>query len=206
MNPIVRDFHQLYYGSDVWFRTNWLGVPAQKNPLDLWIYQEIIYNKRPDLIVECGTADGGSALFLASILDLLGHGKVVTIDVLKKPRPQHPRIHYIHGSSTDPAVITEVEGIATNSQSTMVILDSNHTYPHVLKEIHSYHRLVTLNNYLIVEDTQIGNPVCPGEVPGPAEAVAEFLRTNDQFTVDKSREKFHFTFNPGGYLLRCKVP
>src|SRR5206468_11839449 len=84
-NNIVDQFHKLYYDSYLfgksWSNTFWLGLPTQKCPLDLWIYQEMIFNIRPDVIIECGTANGGSAFFLACMLDLVNNGEVITIDI-----------------------------------------------------------------------------------------------------------------------------
>src|SRR5712691_996249 len=102
-SEIVSAFHRLYYDSapQTWSNTRWLGVSAQKCPLDLWIYQEILHELRPAVVIECGTASGGSALYLASILALLGTGDVVSIDIEELPdRPVHDRIRYLTGSST----------------------------------------------------------------------------------------------------------
>jgi cephalosporin hydroxylase len=205
MHP-VRAFHELYYDSrdTTWKDTRWRGVRAQKCPLDLWVYQEILHEVQPDLIVETGTAEGGSALFLASILDLLGRGEVITIDLLlRSDFPRHPRITYLNGSSTDPMIVGHVSDLVGEDDSVLVILDSDHTKDHVLAEMRAYGPLVTKGSYMIVEDTNInGHPVLPDFGPGPWEAVEEFLQGNDQFQVDRSREKLLMTFNPMGYLRR----
>lgn len=108
----VASFHLLYYDSmDTWMWMNtWFGIPTQKSPLDLWVYQEILWETRPDLIVESGTACGGSALFLATVLDRLGGGSICTIDIADVlGRPEHPRIRYILGSSTADDVVSGSE-------------------------------------------------------------------------------------------------
>jgi cephalosporin hydroxylase len=182
-----------------------LGAPAQKCPLDLWIYQEILFETRPGLIVETGTAAGGSALFLASICDLLGHGHVVTIDVAEGERPPHPRISYLHGSSTDPVIVAQVQRMAATADGVMVVLDSEHACEHVLAELEAYGPLVTPGCYLIVEDTNVnGHPVLAEHGPGPAEAVETFLANGAGalFDVDRDRERLLLSFNPGGYLRR----
>jgi cephalosporin hydroxylase len=200
----VDQFHALYYSrrEQTWGNTFWLGYRVLKCPLDLWSYQEILYSLRPELIVETGTYQGGSALFLASICDLLGGGEVLTIDVDRRDdRPRHPRITYLTGSSTSNRILRQVRQRAKDTSRVLVILDSGHAKKHVLAELHAYAPLVTPGSYVIVEDTNLnGHPVESDHGPGPAEAVAEFLEGNDAFVRDESRERFMLTFNPGGYL------
>ena len=199
-------FHRLYYDAHetTWTQTRWLGTSALKCPFDLWAYQEILFETRPDLVVETGTHAGGSAFYLASILDLLRHGHVVTIDVeAQEGRPSHPRITYLQGSSTSDAVLDEVTAMARGAGRVMVLLDSDHARDHVLRELELYGPLVTPGCYLVVEDTNVnGHPVVPGFGPGPMEALTVFLATTDEFEVDRSREKLLLTFNPSGYLRR----
>jgi cephalosporin hydroxylase len=206
MSDIADQFHKLYYDSKVWTNTRWMGVQCYKNPLDLWIYQEMLWEKRPDLVIECGTAYGGSALFLAHLMDTLDHGTVLTIDQTVLQRPWHKRIRYLEGrSSVDDGVVAVVAETANRSNNTLVILDSDHSKNHVLSEMLIYRSFVTRESYLIVEDTNInGHPVYPGYGEGPWEAVAEFLSQDSSFTVDSSREKFFMTFNPKGFLKRVK--
>ncbi|MBI3997942.1 MAG: class I SAM-dependent methyltransferase [Armatimonadetes bacterium] len=207
---IVAQFHALYYeAADVgktWASTSWLGVPAQKCPLDLWLYQEIIHEVKPDLIIESGTADGGSALFLASVCDLLDCGRIITIDIRdSRARPQHARIRYLRGSSTSPEILDTVRQSVRASDRVMVILDSDHRKAHVLAEFNAYAPLVSKGSYLIVEDTNInGHPVAPGFGPGPMEAVEEFLQQHRGFVVDERKHKFLLTFNPRGYLKKIR--
>ncbi|TAH53336.1 MAG: cephalosporin hydroxylase [Chloroflexota bacterium] len=182
--------------------TTWMGTRIYKSPFDMWVYQEILFEKRPDLVIETGTAFGGSALYLAHLMDILNHGEIVTIDVVANPVPVHPRITYINGSSTDQAIVDLVKGRCEN-KSVMVILDSEHTMRHVLDELTVYSQVVTPNQYLIVEDTNInGHPVHKRFGPGPWEAVQGFRAEHSQFQIDKSREKFLMSFNPGGFLLK----
>jgi cephalosporin hydroxylase len=164
---------------------------------------------RPDLIIETGTNMGGSALFLASMCDLLSNGEIVTIDIGERPdRPDHPRITYLLGSSTDPDVLAQLTSKLESANRVMVILDSDHSEGHVFDELTTLGPLVTPGCYLIVEDTIVnGNPVLPDFGPGPAEAVTRYLNDRQSlFVVDSSREKFHLTFNPGGYLRRTDSP
>jgi cephalosporin hydroxylase len=198
-------FHVAYYDSEVWKDdTRWFGVPAQKCPLDLWIYQELLFQLRPDLVIETGTASGGSAHFLASVMDLLRRGRVLTIDIETiEGRPEHERIRYVTGSSLDEEIVAASRAEASDAETVMVVLDSAHDMEHVLAELHAYSTLVTPGSYLIVEDTNVnGHPVLPAHGPGPQEAVDQFLAQTESFEVDHSREKFLLTFNPRGYLQR----
>jgi len=206
MMSIVDDFHIHYYNSKVWRQTNWMGVKVLKCPLDLWIYQNILYEKRPNLIIETGTCYGGSALFLAHMMDLMDiDGKIISIDITPRGKPKHPKIDYVTDSSTKSHIIKRIHNAATNYNNVMLILDSDHRKEHVLKELNAYAPIVSKGQYIIVEDTNVnGNPIKLGYGPGPKEAVDEFLSKNNNFSIDSSREKFYLTFSPGGFLLKDK--
>ena len=197
--------HDVLYESDAWTEASWLGAQALKNPLDLWVYQEIMWETEPELIVETGTYRGGSALYLASLCDLLARGEVISIDV--EPRrddyPEHPRITYLAGrSSTDPGVVEEVRERA-GGRPILVILDSDHSQRHVEAELAAYTPLVPVGSYVIVEDSNIGQ-IRKDLAPGPLEAIETFLAGTDEFEIDRDREKFLITFNPSGYLRRVR--
>jgi cephalosporin hydroxylase len=198
-SDVVADFHRLHYERRIWQHTWWLGVQVLKCPLDLWVYQEIEHRTRPDLIVETGTHLGGSALYLANVCDAIDCGRIVSIDVAEMERPDQPRITYLHGSSTDEAILERVREMAEGR--VMVILDSDHSTDHVLAELRAYASLVSPGCYLIVEDTNVGHEVYEDR-SGPREAVMQFLAENDDFANDPSCEKFMLTFNPSGYLLK----
>jgi cephalosporin hydroxylase len=202
----VRDFHRLYYKNrGTWMSTRWLGHQVAKCPLDVWVYQELIFETKPDVIIETGSWRGGSALYLASLFDLIGSGRVITIDVhVVEGQPEHSRLAYLIGSSTAPEVVQQVKDSIGSDERVMVILDSNHRRDHVIEELRAYAPLVTKGNYLIVEDTNVnGHPVRPRHGPGPMEAVDDFLAESDGlFEIDSGCEKFLLTFNPRGYLRR----
>jgi len=204
--PVAEAFHILYYDSDAttWKNTYWMGHSVRKNPMDLWIYQEIIFERRPDVLVECGTFQGGSALYFANLFDLLGSGRVITMDIEDWPgKPAHPRIEYITGSSILDDTVKLVGERLAPGEKVMVSLDSNHAKAHVLSELQIYSRFVTRGQYLVVEDTNVdGHPVFPGHGPGPMEAVEAFVQINPDFEVDRGREKFLLTFHPKGFLYR----
>jgi cephalosporin hydroxylase len=197
--------HDALYLSDAWTQATWLGAQALKNPLDLWVYQEIVFETKPDLIVETGTYRGGSALYLATICDLVGAGEVLSIDIepLRDDYPEHPRITYLGGrSSTDEGVLAEVRARAEGRKA-LVILDSDHSQAHVEAELVAYAPLVPVGGYVIVEDSNIGQ-IRKDLLPGPLEAIERFLQTTDEFEIDRTREKFLITFNPSGYLRRVR--
>jgi len=197
--------HDVLYESDAWTRATWLGAQALKNPLDLWVYQEILFETRPALIVETGTYRGGSAYFLASMCDLLDAGEVVSLDIepARDDYPVHPRLTYLAGrSSTDPDVVAQVSELA-GGRPILVVLDSDHSQAHVEAELAAYTPLVPVGCYVIVEDSNIGR-IRKDLLPGPLEAIEAFLARSDAFEIDREREKFLVTFNPSGYLRRVR--
>jgi cephalosporin hydroxylase len=202
----IRRFHRLYYESSwqTWKNTRWLSVNALKTPLDLWVYQELIVALRPQLVIETGTAAGGSALFLATVCDAIDCGEIVSIDSEQRPgRPSHARVTYLTGSSVAPEMLASVAERIRGKAPIMVILDSDHSRDHVLAELREYADFVTPGSYLVVEDTNLsGHPVVRSFGPGPMEAIDDFLRERTDFAPDAEQEKFFLSFNPGGYLRR----
>jgi cephalosporin hydroxylase len=205
----IHRFHCLYYESSwqTWKNTRWLSVNAYKTPLDLWIYQELLVTLRPQLVIETGTAAGGSALFLATVCDAIDCGEIVSIDSeARLGRPSHARVTYVMGSSTAPETLAAVAQRARGKAPVMVILDSDHSHDHVLAELRKYSEFVTPGSYLVVEDTNLsGHPVVPNFGPGPMEAIRDFLRERSDFEPDAEQEKFFLSFNAGGYLRRAAV-
>ena len=208
---LVRRYQILAYGNPAMWRLTWLGVPTLQNPDDVWIIQEIISEVKPDLIIETGTARGGSAAIWAMVQrEVNADGRVMSIDIQdvverKKLTPSLlARIDFIVGSSIDSDVILAVKEKA-HGKRVLVLLDSGHDRAHVLRELTLYSPLVCIGSYVIVQDTIInGHPVVNLEHqgPGPMEAVEEFLANNSNFQVDTSREKLMFTMHPKGYLKR----
>jgi cephalosporin hydroxylase len=197
----------------------WMGRPIIQYPQDIIAVQEIIWSVKPDLIVETGIAHGGSLVFSASMLELLGGpGLTVGIDIDIRPHNRrdleaHPlfkRMCLIEGSSTDQRIVDEVFSLASAYSRPMVILDSNHTHQHVLEELQLYSPLVQTGSYLIVLDTiveDIPEDLCAdrpwGRDNNPKTAVKEFLSRTDRFITDQTIEnKLLITVAPGGFL-RC---
>lgn len=204
------------------YNFTWLGLPIIQFPQDILAMQEIVYNLKPDLIIETGIAHGGSLVFYASMLELLGHGEVLGIDIdirehNRKAIQEHrlfKRIHMIQGSSTDAQTIKQVEKHAQGKNKILVALDSNHTHEHVLQELQLYSPFVSSESYLVVFDTSIEDlpenmyPNRPwNKSNNPKTAVWEFLKTNDRFIIDKTfNEKLVISANIDGYLKCIKNP
>ena len=183
--------------------------------------QELIWNVKPDFIIETGIAHGGSLIFSASMLELIGgYGHVLGIDIdirehnrveIEK-HPMFKRITMIQGSSTDPEIVKKVYAFAKDKKKILVVLDSFHTHDHVLKELELYSPLVSAGSYLVVFDTIIEDmpddyfPDRPwGKGNNPKTAVWEFLKKNDRFVIDKEIEnKLLITVTPDGYLKCVK--
>jgi cephalosporin hydroxylase len=210
---VIAQFTALYWkrwdaarcrGGEGTISAGWLGHVAQKCPLDMWVYQEILVETTPDLIIECGTCLGGSTLFLASICELLGRGRVISIDIADQAgRPEHARIQYVKGNSAGPDVVAKIKRTIGPNERVMVILDSDHSCAHVLAELAAWADVVTSGCYLIVEDSLVnGHPVAHDFGPGPMEALASFLQSRSDFVVDAARERFLLTLNPSGFLRR----
>jgi len=208
---LVAEFQDLLYSltdanGNRSYSITWLGYETYKWPSDIWLYQEIISRMKPDFIVETGTFRGGSALFLACVCEMVGHGQVLTIDPdvsAADERPQHPRITYLAGSGLDAEIVHCVEGIVGSRSKVMVILDSVHTRDHVLEELRTYRRFVTTEGILVVEDSHVnGHPTYKEFGPGPWEAIEDFLAETSDFYIDRSFERFLVTANPNGYLRR----
>lgn len=197
----------IYHQKNIHFnKCRWMGVRALKNPLDAWIYQEIIYDVKPDVIIEIGSNEGGSTLYLAHLLDLIGKGIVISIDTDRTNyKISHKRIVAITGNSSSPETLTRVAEVC-QEKHTLVIHDGEHSKNQVLQDLYDYSRFVTLNSYFIVEDG-ITDLFQPGNVlgdfdDGPLTAVEEFLKENTHFTIDSEREHYILTYNPRGYLKR----
>jgi cephalosporin hydroxylase len=204
------------------YNFTWMGRPIIAFPQDMIAMQEIIWEVKPDLIIETGVAHGGSIVYYASLLELIGNdGLVLGIDIdirkhnrdLIEAHPMFKRIQLIEGSSIDAATLEQIKKIASGKKKIMVCLDSNHTHDHVLEELKLYSPFVSKDSYCIVFDTIVEDMPADhdwgtrpwGKGNNPKTAVWEFLKNNDQFTIDKSIEnKLLITVAPDGFLKRIK--
>jgi len=199
------------------YNFSWMGRPIIQYPQDIIAMQEIIWNVQPDLIIETGIAHGGSLIFYASMLELLGgKGKVLGIDIdirehNRREIEKHPmfkRITMIEGSSVEKSVIEKVRKYAQGKKQVLLSLDSLHTHDHVLRELEAYSPLVTRGSYCVVFDTIVED--LPDEYSAnrpwgkgnnPKTAVWKFLEGNDRFVIDKEIvNKLLITGCPEGYL------
>jgi len=201
------------------YNFSWMGRPIIQFPQDIIAMQEIIWKIKPKLIVETGIAHGGSLIFYASMLELIGNdGMVLGVDIdirahnraeIEK-HPMFKHIKMIEGSSIDKDVVSQVYEVAKGQSPILVVLDSMHTHAHVLEELNVYSSLVTKDSYLVVFDTVVEDmpdelfPDRPwGKGDNPKTAVWEFLKSSDRFEIDKDIDgKLLITVAPDGYL-RC---
>jgi cephalosporin hydroxylase len=201
------------------YNFSWMGRPIIQYPQDMIAMQEIIWDVKPDLVIETGIAHGGSLIYYASLMELIGHGEVLGIDIdirqhnrteIEK-HPMFKRIKMIEGSSVDENTAAVVKKFAEGKERILVCLDSNHTHEHVLRELQLYAPLVSLNSYIIVFDTIVED--LPegyfsqkrpwGISNNPRTAVDEFLRNNDDFVIDETIDnKLLISVTPRGYLKR----
>ncbi len=187
--------------------TKWLGTPILQNVLDLWTIQETITELRPSLLIECGTNRGGSSLFYAHLFDLMNHGEVITIDIKNLHDISHPRVTYLIGNSTSDEIVAEVQKrVAACSGPVMVILDSDHSREHVLRELECFTPLVTAGSYCLVQDGIVDTlSLLKSFRPGPLPAIREFVKSHKEFEIDRERsERFLITSHPEGWLRRIQ--
>ncbi len=202
------------------YNFKWMGRPIIQYPQDMVIMQELIWDVKPDLIIETGIAHGGSLIFYASMLELIGKGEILGVDIdirehNKKEILAHPmakRIKMLQGSAIDPAIVAQVKDYTIGKQTVMVLFDSNHSHDHVLEELNLYSDLTTVGSYCVVFDTVVEDlpkgkySDRPWDVgSNPKTAVFEFLKTNNNFIIDKAIDnKILISVAPDGYLKRVK--
>lgn len=219
LQGLARDFYNESARHKYTYHYSWMGRPIIQLPQDMLAMQELIWRLKPDLVIECGIAHGGSIIYYASLLELQGHGEVLGIDRDIRPHnreaieshPMSKRIRMIEGSSIDLATVEQVREIAAGKK-VIVVLDSNHTHDHVLEELRLYSPLVSADSYCVVMDTIVEDmpadafPDRPwGHGDNPKTAVWQFLKEDDSFEIDyEMQNKLLITVAPDGYLRRVK--
>lgn len=229
---MARDQDLLHAARDVlaradshrWLHQNtWMGEPVLNLPQDMFALQDIIWRTRPEFIIEIGVAWGGGMLFHSTLLEVLGGGKVIGVDIfippdLRERLASHAtlsrRIELIEGSSIAPETVERVRSIVGASRRTLVVLDSHHTHDHVLAELRAYAPLVGRGCYLVAGDTIVEHIAAPAHRPrpwgpgnNPATAVKAFLSECPRFAVDQDLERrLLLSCHPGGYLVAAGDP
>lgn len=200
------------------YEIDWLGIPIIQTPEEIILMQEVIFCVQPDYVIETGIAHGGSLILYASIMEAIGKGKVIGIDIdirehNKKVLEKHrlfKRLELIEGNSISEEIVDQIKKKIPDGAKVMVCLDSNHYKEHVLKELELYKEFVSLNSYLVVYDTITSKMAELGATDktyinnGPKEAVEEFLNTNDDFQIDKKFNRLIISYSPDGFLKRIK--
>lgn len=206
------EYHSWYFNTFIWKKTTWFGVTCWKSVSDMWNYQEILFDLKPSLVIEFGTAHGGSALFFANIMRQIGEPfKVLSVDIshrrLQPAARRDPDVLFVESSSTVPAIAEHIQSLKSEFPGKVfAILDSDHSMNHVLAEMKLLQPLLSAGDYLIVEDSTLnGHPVLPGWGPGPYEAIEAYEHEfPNEYSHDVVREnKFGWTFAPNGYLIRA---
>ena len=224
-DDIFKKSKDLIYDLDVYdynYLRTWMGVPIIQLPADIMATQEVIWKTKPDIIIETGVARGGSLIFMASILEIIGKGKVIGVDIdirqhNRESIEAHPlskRINLVEGGSVDTDILAEVRSHIRKDSKVMVVLDSDHSRSHVLNECRAYGPMVTQGCYLVVADTLVGH-VEEKDAPtnrsklwfkgnDPLSATNDYLKENDRFEIDDEiNGKLVLSSSPGGYL-KCK--
>jgi cephalosporin hydroxylase len=221
LKKAAADFNTESNRSQYSYNFSWMGRPIIQYPQDMIAMQEIIWKLKPDLVIETGIAHGGSLIYYASLLELIGNGKVLGIDIdirehNRKEIEKHPmfkRIKMIQGSSISSEVLEQVKDESLGKRSVLVCLDSNHTHEHVLAELNLYSPFVSPGSYIVAFDTiveELPEGYFSQKRPwgisnNPRTAVDEFLATNKQFEIDRSIDnKILISVAPRGYLKRVK--
>jgi cephalosporin hydroxylase len=187
-------------------KSKYHGIQTWKNPVDFWIYQEIVFDIKPDFIIEIGLHRGGSTLALAHMLDRNDNGEIIGIDLslslIDQQVRNHDRISLIEGNPLE--LFEKVKQLISPDSTVLIIEDSSHEYENTLAVLNMYGALVSENSFFIVEDGICYHGLDVGPKPGPYEAVHDFIKDNDNFAIDRSKEDFLLTWNPCGFLKRIK--
>lgn len=202
---LLQQFHKVWYEAPhTWHYTHFLGVGMMKCPTDIWMYQQMLTELRPVAVVETGTYKGASAAWFAFTMDMLqiNEGIVITVDIDDYRECGHPRITFLGGDSTDPALVESIIEVLPEDGPRLVVLDSDHSAEHVYQELCLYAPLVRVGDWLVVEDTNIS---WPGEEGARGGLQRYVLEHQGEFVQDVLSERYLLTMNPGGWLQRVAL-
>lgn len=201
----LREWVERYQREIVFERVHHRGVPTWKNVLDLWVYQEIIWETGVDTVIEIGVRHGGTTLWLSDVLTSFrgDNARVIAIDIERPAISLPANVHLLCGDSIAPEIVQEALALASG-RNTLVLADGNHAAEHVLQEMRAYAPAIPVGSYFIAEDGIVDVMEWKEFTPGPAVAAERFARETDEFVLDRSREKFLLTYAPGGFLKRVK--
>lgn len=199
----LRQWIERYQRETVFTRVSYRGVPAWKNVLDLWVYQELIWDTNVTCVVEIGVRHGGTTLWLSDVLSSFcgPAGLVIAIDLERPPIELPPNVRFIESDSIAAQTVAAVRAL-TAGQRTMVIADGNHAAEHVLAELRAYAPLIADGSYFIAEDGIVDVMQWKDFTPGPAVAAERFVAENPDFIIDRTPEKFLLTYAPRGFVKR----
>jgi cephalosporin hydroxylase len=198
------EFIDAFWRSKTWEQTSWLGKWTGKAPTDLLAYQDLVFRVKPDWIIETRTGGGGRAFFLATVCDLLGNGRVLSIEDYPVDKlAEHPRISYLRRDPADERILDEVREIVGENPRALLILGAEKRQ-NVLAAFRNLSGFVAKGSYAVIEDTILnGHPVWTGFGPGPREAAGD-IADEGKFVPDPALERYGLTFNPGGFLKRIR--
>jgi len=218
LHELARQWTRAAWQRGLYVGNTWLGFPILQWPTDMMVIQEIIFEQRPRVMIETGTHRGGSTIYYASLLRLLGGGRVVSVDIEIPDQVQQAvtgspfadMITLVRGDSKAPEVVSRVRQLVGDEKNVVVVLDSDHGRGHVLAELRAYCAFVPVGGYLVAMDTichdlwDLPNGAPQWRDDNPLRAVEDFLREHPEFEADRSREKFLVTYAPGGFLKRVR--
>jgi cephalosporin hydroxylase len=205
LDMTLREWIERYQQKLVFEHVHYRGVPTWKNVLDLWVYQEIIWETGVEIVIEIGARHGGTTLWLSDLLrNFRGDsGRVISIDLERPARELPANVHFICGDSIAPATLAEARSFCAG-RKTLVIADGDHAADHVLQEIRLYAPMISVGSYFIAEDGIVDVMDWKQYTPGPMVAAQRFLAETSEFVLDRSPEKFLLTYAPGGFLKRLR--
>ena len=205
LDMTLREWIERYQQKLVFEQVHYRGIPTWKNVLDLWVYQELIWETKIEAVIEIGARFGGTTLWLSDLLrNFRGPAATVISIDLERPELELPaNVHFICGDSIAPETVAEARSVSAGRR-TLVIADGNHAADHVLQEIRLYAPLISEGSYFIAEDGIVDVMDWKEYTPGPMIAAQRFLAETDEFVLDRAREKFLLTYAPGGFLKRVR--